>query len=348
MLLATSILNIGISILIFYFIPLLYNFPKPTGNYGVGLEKALFADQTLPVDIFYPTITTQACTFEYEPQRLAAFLKYYAEQTHLPYLALKFLFNNIYSYTSPKAKIAAGIFPVVLFFPGIASVPFYNLYIEEIVSHGYIVLMFYPPGDTQITLFPDGQTQSLNATLQKIIADNDRNNIYKYRTLSFTKWFNYGQTVLNEIHQLNEDYNSQLYHKLNLQKIAAIGHSHGGSVVIDLVKKNPILKAGINMDGWTYTVNTPEPIAKPFLVMTTAADFSVPFTGGSTGFDSFIKNMQREQPESLIIIPHASHDSFSDMIQLKWPIGKSKTIAKQIANQIKSQLIKFLDQYVGK
>ncbi len=216
------------------------------------------------------------------------------------------------------------------------------------MSHGYIVLMIYPPGDTQITLFPDGQAKVLNSTLQKIIANNDRDKIYQYRTVAFAKWFDYGQVVLNEIRQLNQDHDSQFYHKLNLQKIAAIGHSHGGSVVIDLVKKDPRLTAGINMDGWTYTVNAPEPVAKPFLVMTTAADFSVPFTGGITGFDFFIKNMQKKQPESLIIIPDANHDSFSDIIQLKWPIGKRKTIATQVANQIKSELIKFLDQYVGK
>ncbi len=92
----------------------------PTGNYGIGVEHALFGQKTLPVDIFYPTVKSNPTSvFKYEPQRLATFLKYYAAQKHLPCQALKFLFNNIYSYTSPKAAITAGIFPVVLFFPGI-------------------------------------------------------------------------------------------------------------------------------------------------------------------------------------------------------------------------------------
>lgn len=333
-------------VIIYYFIPLLYHFPQPTGKYGVGVEHASFINETLPVDIFYPTSQKSAKLASYEPQKITALCSILAQQKHLPKIIFEVLFSGITSYTQPLSPIAEGPFPIILFFPGIASMPFYNIYIEEIVSHGYLVGMIYPPGDTQITVLPDGKIQALNHDFQQVITNNDREQIYQYRTQAFAKWFKDGQTVLDEISQLNQNHSSKFYQKFNLEKIAAIGHSHGGSVSIELVKQDPRIKAGIDMDGWTYTVNTTEPLIKPFLVMTAMHDFTEPFTGGSLGFDVFMKNLQNQDTKALVIVPEANHDSFSDMIQLKWPLGMRQQVAQKVSDDIKQHLVQFLAKYL--
>lgn len=339
-------ITFGSLVIILFFRPILHPFPQPTGKYGVGVEHASFINESLPVDLFYPTAQKTTKLASYEPQKVTALCSILAQQKHVPKFFFEFLFTGVTSYTQPLSPIADDTFPVVLFFPGIASIPFYNIYIEEIVSHGYIVGMIYPPGDTQITIFPDGKVQELNPNFQQIITNNDREKIYQYRTQAFAKWFKDGQMVLDEINQLNQNQDSRLYQKFNLEEIAVIGHSHGGSVAIELVKQDPRVKTGIDMDGWTYTVNTTEPLTKPFLVMTAIHDFTKPLTGGSAGFDIFMKNMQNQQKDALAIIPKADHDSFSDMIQLKWPLGMHQQVAQKTSTQIKQHLLQFLAKHL--
>ncbi len=347
---------------LWYFSPIYRSFPQPTGPYGVGIITKNFIDanrneihtlatkpRALVADIYYPTekkLSPQ--TFPYQAQRIKATINYHAKYTKIPAWILKILIANIQSYANPNAQIAAGSsFPVVIFSHGIGGAAFYNVYLEELASHGYVVVSVYHTYDTEVTVFSDDYVVELDPELRDMIKKIDRTRIYPYRAIAHKIWLQDLQFMIDKIQTLNSDVDSMFNHKLDLTRLGALGHSHGGAVVIDLVKLEPCIKAGIDLDGWTISANTTASFNKPFMTIVSGNfDLNQPFTGGSVGWNLFLKNMQTNSLASLIIIPDADHNSFSDDILIKWPFGLQKKQADKIRNQVQHYIQTFFDKYV--
>lgn len=343
-----------------YFTPILRPFPQPSGPYGVGVTTKQFVDsdrqeihnptskRELVVDFYYPTDkVTPAQLYPYKPAYTKALIDVYAQHTWIPHFIIRQLLSGGKSYANPNGTIASGSFPVILFSHGIGGDPNYSVYLEELASHGYIIAAVYHTYDMEVTVFPDGRIIELSAELRDMIDKNDRSRIYPYRGQAHKIWLQDLQFLIAELSSLNENPDSLFYKKLDLSKIGAMGHSHGGGVVIDLVKNDNRVKAGIDMDGWTRTANSTQAFNKPFMTLVTNSFIlDEPFTGGLTGWDVFLKNMQKNKDAHLVRIPGSNHGSFTDDIQTKWPLGMRAAKANTTRKWIQSIIRKFFDKYL--
>jgi pimeloyl-ACP methyl ester carboxylesterase len=155
--------------------------------------------------------------------------------------------------TNPKR------FPVVLYSPGAFMSAFQSTsFIEDLVSHGYVVASIEHAYETFATKFPDGrvipysareiQPQFLpSANASKSEFNEKLQDWSRHRTdvraadLSFT---------LNRLTELNKGAgSSRLKRRLDLSRVAAVGHSRGGWAAIVACRRDQRFAACVNLDG---------------------------------------------------------------------------------------------------
>jgi len=149
--------------------------PKLTGSYGVGVTTMHLIDTSrsenfttestdvreMMVQLWYPIETIHSGTrTEYMDYPTFQWLK---DRSPIPLITIP---NDAYRFVRPHGRnetnIAAGMFPVVIFSPGYDGVyQIYTSFIEDLVSHGFVVASINHPYVSGITVFPDGHTVGL-------------------------------------------------------------------------------------------------------------------------------------------------------------------------------------------
>lgn len=122
-------------------------------------------------------------------------------------------------------------YPVLIFSPGHTFMPELNTtQIEELASHGYVVVGINHPFISGITVFPDGRMVTAGNPDAALAAQD----------VLF---------VLDQLEVLNaDDPESLLTGRLDLERIGAIGYSIGGAAVVRAGRQDDRLKAIINED----------------------------------------------------------------------------------------------------
>ncbi len=163
-LLATIAVGVALWVLVFP----TPRFPRPTGAYGVGTRTYSWTDPTRPepftagpgdhrelvVQIWYPTTgrgTPQPYMDSSEPLRVLAM------RLHVP----AFLLANVEhapTHAVRDAPAAEGRFPVLVNPAGFTVFRDSSLFwIEELASHGYVVVGLDQPGTAAATVLPGGR-----------------------------------------------------------------------------------------------------------------------------------------------------------------------------------------------
>jgi dienelactone hydrolase len=339
-----------------YLHPLLYNTPLATGPYAIGTTHLYWIDDSridkrfpsgkreIRIEFFYPSIReNEDLLFPYQPEKINALKIIKSEYFSLPSFIWRCLLDGIYSHANPEAyfNTKEPLYPVIIFLPGIGGDNFYNTYLEELASHGYIVVALEPPFDTSVTVLSNGTFVGLDNSLIYAAKHGLRDEIYAYRTKAHKNWNEDIDFVLKKLKKLNNDSSSQFYKKFDFNNVGFLGHSHGGAVVTEYCAIHDICKAGINMDGWTKTVNTTNGFDKPFLFLLNEE--------GIEGVDELYKNMNHEITQKIEVFG-AKHAAFSDYILLKkplvyfWVASDPEAIKKQICDYI----ISFFDRWLKK
>ncbi|MFO1443928.1 alpha/beta fold hydrolase [Bacillus sp. Bva_UNVM-123] len=132
-------------------------------------------------------------------------------------------------------------YPVLLFSHGLTGFRNQNTFeVEELASHGYIVVGIDHAYNAVATVYPDGRTAYL-----------------KSPNLTESEWDDHIQLwmvdvdfVLNQIEKLNqEDEKGLSTRHLNTSRIGMFGHSYGGATATQMLAKDARIKAAINMYG---------------------------------------------------------------------------------------------------
>jgi predicted dienelactone hydrolase len=173
-----AVLGIGLSIpmlVLSIALPMLlpvFHFPKPTGSYAIGTVTYHWVDTNRPelfapdphdhrelmAQVWYPAKNVPAARAPYieDADTVTPAL---ARLTHLP----GFLFTH-FKYVTTNAVASAPIaddkstYPVLIFLAGLDGFRAVNTFqIEELVSHGYIVVGLDQPGAVAMVRFPDGR-----------------------------------------------------------------------------------------------------------------------------------------------------------------------------------------------
>jgi dienelactone hydrolase len=147
---------------------------------------------------------------------------------------------------------AGGRFPVVLFSPGSGWLPTdYSLLLEDLASHGYVVVGLAGPSLACVVRLPDGREVTQAQAVPERLAVED---------LLFAR---------TQLAALDVAEDSPVRGRLDLDRVAAVGHSLGGVAAVAACAEAPGLRVGVNLDGdFTPPALTGE-ARQPLLYVTT-------------------------------------------------------------------------------
>jgi predicted dienelactone hydrolase len=359
-------------------------FDKPTGPFQVGTTSRYLIDpnrsemlspdpndkRELYLQIWYPASVNHLPKASYGrnmPEILAAITR----NMELP----SFLFSHLkstaaYSVTNAELSTEESYYPVILFSHGLGLYGFQNTFqMEELASHGYIVVGIQHPYHSLLTVFPDGRTiaeQSYDlARFDQFIEMN------KMVTDIWVKDAGFALDYLEKIN--TEDADGMFANRIDMSRIGMLGHSVGGAAAAQTLLLEPRVKAAVNLDGTlTGTGAIPaEGLPGPFMQL--SAEKAIPQIGTPDSMDTnyweeagvsqeeynkyagFLDVFENNQRNAFhnggyhVWIKGASHYTFTDIVlysPLVPYILKDKINTKLAHRTINEYTIAFFNKYL--
>ncbi len=342
----------------------IFTMPEPTGSYAIGTIYAHLIDESrdetlsgdlnnkreLMINVWYPVDQDEVKGKEVEhyPSELG-------EAINLVFNIPKKLFNHV---TEISTHVVEGVklstreskYPVLLFSPGILSTRFQSMTtIEELVSHGYIVVgMDHPYTSAKVT-FPDGRSAFFNPNIL-----NRRS--YEHNIEGVGIRVADARFVLDTIGEWNmKDPNGMLQEKLDLDRVGIFGHSYGGTTTVEAMAQDKRFKAGVSLEGGFFGSVTQTGLKQPFMYLMsggTAASLDPSVKEKvSVFYEEFAPDLESVMEKSTsdtyyLTIDYFYHQSFTD-IALVSPLIFAKGIepVKNI-DITRSYVRAFFDQYL--
>lgn len=301
--------------------------PEKAGAYPVGVTTMTFVDhsridsatqepRSLMTEIWYPATEE---TRGLPANRLSDFFL----RNQSPELALLLMVGfgadlseadaQFKNFAVRDARIAEGIFPLVLFSHGNGGLRMQNAsWCEHLASHGYIVMAPDHTGNCALT-FVNGDLVVMDGSREaRERAAEDRP-----KDLSF---------LMDEMTRLNKGNDSRFLGRVDLSRIGAAGHSFGGFTCTWLINSDPRVKAIIPMAGVAEERTN---FTCPVLLFIATEDATL-----SAERVELIRRYYRESqgPRYSIEFKDGGHFSFTEMHQLKPDFGDGVGSGKRVTN----------------
>ena len=232
-----------------------FEFPTPTGPFQVGTEVRHLTDphrrETLSGNPSDPRELMVQIWYPVDPSFRGKRAPYRDRQVtnwHTSQLAL--VTTN--SYLGAPLASAQPQYPVLVFSPSWSGQRVQNTFqVQDLASHGYIVVAMDHPYGTDVTVFPDGrivrtklgvgEDYSTQEAFERFVREAEQQVKIRAEDARF---------VIDELEALNRhDPEALLTAKLDLNRIGIFGHSLGGSVAAQACWLDPRFKAALDMDG---------------------------------------------------------------------------------------------------
>ncbi|HTP70034.1 MAG TPA: alpha/beta fold hydrolase [Dongiaceae bacterium] len=243
--------------------------PAPTGHELVGTreihlvdasrEDPYLADGTkreLAVRLWYPASLQPAQDCSPAPYTSPTIWNYFGQLVGVRPFPVK-------TNSCLNAPVAGGAHPVVLFTPGLtATFTDYTYLMEDLASRGYVVAAVAHTYEATAVELGDGRLAKsvLGSHLGgPVPADAKSLSTAVYARLLDLKF------VVSEIERWNAR-DSAFTGRLDLAKIAVVGHSLGGLTALTASEFDPRFKAAILMDGFV-PAELPSGTRKPVLIL---------------------------------------------------------------------------------
>jgi pimeloyl-ACP methyl ester carboxylesterase len=315
--------------------------PEPTGASAVGRVTAVLDDPARPeprsggaasrrvgLVAWYPAQADSGAPASYVPD-LAGIRDALAASGELsgPVVAgLAFVGTSTRTDAQPDAPSGPEGFPVVVLSPGNATnVAFYAVLAEELASHGYVVIGVDHPyqvaavdlGDGTVAVYePDPPGQGPASTIPRKIAERTAD-------LAFI------------LDRLRSDAAGlvALDGRLDLDRVAVVGHSNGGIAAAELCATDVRVAACANIDGlsaggpFSATPDV-EPLERPFLFLTKERTLHPTLV---EAFESTGEGAYR------VVIPAATHQGFADGARFEprvLPLGRPADAVQQVERDV--------------
>ncbi|RAV11719.1 alpha/beta hydrolase family protein [Paenibacillus contaminans] len=255
----------------------IFTFEKPTGPYKIGTvtydwmddrrEETLTPDpgdkRELMIQIWYPADSKAKGKTDSYISNPDVFAEGYSQVLNLP----KFLFTT-FGYVQTNAIKNAEIsnrepaYPVLLFSHGFSGHKNQNTFqIEQLVSHGYIVVGIDHTYSSTASVFSNGRVANYVPQDTSSIAYLDKAN---------EGWVADAKFVLDQVEKLaGNDPDRRFTGRMDMNNVGMFGHSFGGATSAQMLMTDSRVKAAINMDGVLYgKLRVPEEgLKKPFMMM---------------------------------------------------------------------------------
>ena len=244
--------------------------PAPGGAFPVGRQMLLWSDPTRPEDVgptagkprevaayvYYPAVAGGS-RVEYYPG--LAGLENAAETRSLR-LQFGGLWNAVTSgaiqtnaYAAPPMPPGRTRFPVLIFSPGgQAPVLAYQLQLEELASHGYVIFALEHGTDSALIIRPDRTMISyVNRRPPDPVPTVAYLEAVRDETIRRT-----GDIVFSvtQVSLLAKQPGSAFHNRLDLSRIGVFGHSGGGQAAIRTCQTDARVRACLNQDGEMFGI----------------------------------------------------------------------------------------------
>ncbi len=336
-------------------------FTAPTGPYAVGTKIYALTDTSRPeiysslpnqprkfiVQIWYPAkpgSEAQRAPWIDGADVVAPSL---ADWIGLPH----FFLNQISlaksnSYQDASSDTSGAPYPLLVFSHGWDGFRTQNLYqVQELASHGYIVVSVEHPYGAVATVFPDGNIAYNYPAALPTSAPPDLFQAAAHRLIQ--QWSGDISYTLDFMNQLNQNDPDGLFtNTIDMNKIGVFGHSLGGGASIEFCGTDLRCKAGLTEDAYMAPV-TPDVLShgtqQPFLYMFSQQWLTQDNIAAFNQYYGHVAHSNR-----VITILGSNHDDFTDLpaltplasfLGLKGPINSAR--AQQI---IDAYSLAFFDQ----
>jgi Platelet-activating factor acetylhydrolase, isoform II len=276
--------------------------PKLTGSYGVGVRTIHLIDTSrlenfttnstdvreMMVQLWYPIETNDVGTrTDYMDLPTFQWLK---GRSPIPLITIP---NNAYLFVRPHGRnetsIASGMFPVVVFSPGYDGVyQIYTSFIEDLVSHGFVVVSINHPYVSGITVFPDGHTVGLADVPTDPVG---RSAFFNMSLRTIVQDAKFVLDIITEMNTTDHEFSGHF----DLSEVGMYGHSFGGANTAVCCYEDSRFHAGLTLDGVFYKQFIPGNIAVPFLFMfaesSLSNDSTIMYLWNHTTNDTFKMNI---------------------------------------------------------
>ena len=225
--------------------------PAPSGPYAVGRRFEVWTDSArrdpvdstrsreVPVWIWYPAESSGSAAggpvlpSEWRERRTATLAMKLGPDVARAVGSLRVHARAL----APFARSARRR-PVLLFTPGLGWLASdYSVMLEELASHGYVVVGIASPGFADVVRFPDGHEVGRTLGIGEKIGTEQA---HVQADAAF---------ALRRVRALALDAASFLRGHIDLARIGAFGHSLGGTTALVLAAHDTGLRAAVNVDG---------------------------------------------------------------------------------------------------
>jgi dienelactone hydrolase len=267
-----SVLFLSSSVALSWLMPM-FHLPSPTGPFAVGTRIVHLVDQSrtegggqspsgqreLMVQVWYPAGDV--------PGGLKIKAKYQRRKEVTARASYRSVLETR-SYMDAPVN-AGGPYPVILYNPGWMGERTEGTFqMEELASHGFVVIAIDHTFYGGLVEFPDGRVaDSRNApslgSFEHTSLEEEAALGSKYVRIEAGD----DVSVLNQFATLNQDPQSPWFHRLDPQRVLAMGFSIGGAVAEQAAFIDSRIKGALNLDGWTFGDVAQLGLNKPLMVI---------------------------------------------------------------------------------
>jgi predicted dienelactone hydrolase len=272
--------------------------PTPTGAFRVGTRSIALTDRarrepqvpnkprSLVIQLWYPAGGGHRPA-SYMPQAVARLL---ASSAGVQPALLESVKIDALADARPMTRKHG--WPVVLFSPGFGvERELYAGLVEDIASHGYIVVAIDHPHDASIVEFPDGH----------VVLPSSQMDIMEALSLRVADT----RFVLTELARLGRA--GFFARRFDLGHVGMFGHSLGGAAAASAMLGDPRIDAGVDLDGVLFGDTRTRGLSRPFMLMSGEPGFAA--DPNRAGFWSRLRG-----PHYAVDIKDAQHFAFSDLV----------------------------------
>ncbi len=333
----------------------------PSGPHAVGTvtfvltdesRKELYSGKDEPrkymIELWYPAVrpgaNLQPAPWMPNAEIVAPAI---ADYIKLPHFFLNHLtLAKSSAYENIPSNRSDGPYPVLVFSHGWNGFRQQSTFLmQELASHGYVVVALEHPYGSRLTVFPDGTIVPNNpAALPKGKPDAEYEAAAR---ILVNQWAGDIGYALDFLKNLNEnDPNGQFTHLMDLEKVGVFGHSTGGGATIQFCGTDARCKVGLTLDAFTRPISLEvldSGTKQPFFYM-----FSElwPFQRNTELFNRYYSHV--DPSNHVVTILGADHYDFSDLpalsplapqLGLKGPIN-----GERVQKIINTYVLAFFDQ----
>jgi len=343
--------------------PVRFALPAPTGPLAIGTTELHLLDQQredpwvsgqkreLMVSIWYPAsdVDDRRLATYMNPKAAAYFTRESVSPLGLRPADIDAAGVRTHAWVDAPPDTSQGPRPVILFSPG-GNQPrtLGTFLVEELASHGYIVVTVDHTYESSVIEFPHGRLAVTTLPEQK----NLLKKLISVRVDDV-------QFVLDQLELLRDGGNPDHEHRslpsglgtcLDLSRVGMFGHSAGGFTTLQTMYQDPRIDAGINMDGslgyniaeGDFGEATVHGVDRPFMLMGAGLSGAqrLPHTHQhAMDWKSVWKNSTGWKLD--LYLPEAEHFSFTDhqviLPQLDDKLGIPNWIQEGMIGSINSQ-----------